>query len=326
VTGLLARIREQPPEVLEAIAHSMNVRASEPAMRAICARYMARITLPEGAHVLEVGCGNGAATKLIMQHINPGRLVGIDPSSTFVDMARETFAGEPRVSFALGDAVATGQGDACFDLVIAHTVYSHLVDPEEALTEAHRVLRPGGQLVIFDGDFATLTVALFDGDPLQAAVGGVLRNLVHAPYIMRRLPALVTSAGFSLHSVEPHGYVQTSSPDYLLTLLSRGSYAAVQAGEISQEVVDSFDREARRRVANGTFYGAMLFLSLTACKGGDSATPVARRRPRAERSTSDFCSIWQRIGRSVGERCLSGCAGKVLPAISRSSQCWCRKR
>ena len=156
-----------------------------------------------------------------------------------------------------------------FDLVIAHTVYSHLVDPREALAEARRVLRPGGQLVIFDGDFATLTVALFEGDPLQSAAGVVLRNLVHAPYIMRRLPALVTAAGFSLQSVEPHGYVQTTSPAYLLTLLSRGTDAAAQAGEIGQELVDSFDREALRRVANGSFYGAMLFLCLTARKDGD---------------------------------------------------------
>jgi arsenite methyltransferase len=266
VTGLLARIREQPREVLDDIARSMNVRASEPAMQAICARYMLRIALPEGARVLEVGCGNGAATKLIMEHVRPSQLVGIDPSSVFIDMAGEAFAGERRVSFAVGDAVATGQADACFDLVIAHTVYSHLVNPEGALTEASRVLRPGGQLVIFDGDFATLTVALSDGDPLQSAAGAVLRNLVHAPYIMRRLPALVSAAGFSVQSVEPHGYVQTTAPDYLLTLLSRGTHAAARAGEIGWELVDGFDREARRRVANGTFYGAILFLSLAARK------------------------------------------------------------
>ena len=116
----------------------------------------------------------------------------------FIDKAREALAGEPRVSFVLGDAGATGQGDSSFDLVIAHTVYSHLVDPEGALAEAHRVLRPGGQLVIFDGDFATLTVALCDGDPMQSSVGAVLRHMVHAPYLMRRLPGPAHAEGRSV--------------------------------------------------------------------------------------------------------------------------------
>jgi arsenite methyltransferase len=269
VTDLYTRIREQPREVLDTIAKSLNVRASEPAMQTICARYMGQVALPAGARVLEIGCGNGAATRLIMEHVKPARLVGIDPSSVFIDMAREIFGGEPRVSFALGDAAATGQPDASFDLVIAHTVYSHLVDPEGPLAEARRVLKPNGRLVIFDGDFATVTVALFDGDPLQSAVAAVLRHMMHAPYIMRRLPALVTAAGLRVQSVEPHGYVQTRSPDFLLTLLARGTHAAARAGEIGQGLVDGFDREARRRVANGTFYGAILFLSLIACKDGD---------------------------------------------------------
>jgi arsenite methyltransferase len=268
MTDLITRIGEQPREVLETIARSMNVRASEPAMQAICARYMAQIVLPQGARALEIGCGNGATTRLIMEYVSPAQLVGTDPSSVFIDMARATFVGEPRVSFALGDAVATGQADASFDLVIAHTVYSHLADPEGALAEAHRILRPGGQLVIFYGDFATITVALFDGDPLQSAVAAVLRHMMHAPYIMRRLPPLVTAAGFSVQSVEPHGYVQTTTPDYLLTLLSRGTNAAARAGEIGQGLVDGFAEEARRRIANGTFYGAILFLSLAARKDG----------------------------------------------------------
>src|SRR5262245_9498112 len=269
VIDLYTRIREQPREVLDTIAKSLNIRASEPAMQAICARYMAQIALPTGARVLEVGCGNGATTTLIMEHVRPAQLVGIDPSFVFINMARETFACEPRVSFAVGDATATAQADASFDLVIAHTVYSHLGDPEGALAEARRVLRPDGRLVIFDGDFATITVALFDGDPLQSAVAAVLRHMMKEPYIMRRLPALVTAAGFSVQSVEPHGYVQTTRPDFLLTLLSRGTHAAAQADEIGQSLVDGFDREARRRVASGTFYGAILFLSLTARKDAE---------------------------------------------------------
>jgi len=266
---LYIRIGEQPREVLDAIANSLNVRASEPAMQAICARYMSQVAVPAGARVLDIGCGNGATTRLIMEHMNPSQLVGIDHSCVFIDMAREMFAREPRVSFAVGDAAATAQPDAFFDVVIAHTVFSHLIDPEGALIECYRVLRRGGQLVIFDGDFATTTVALFDGDALQSAVTAVLRHLMHAPYIMRRLPALVTAAGFRVQSVEPHGYVQTTSPDFLLALLSRGANAAARAGEISQALIDGFDREARQRVAKGTFYGAILFLSLTARKEND---------------------------------------------------------
>ena len=268
MSDLYIRIREQPREVLDTIAKSLELRASEPAMQAICARYMAQIALPAEARVLEIGCGTGATTKLIMRHVGPARLVGIDPSSVFIDMAGAAFAGEPRVSFAVGDAGATEQADASFDLVIAHTVYSHLADPERALAEARRVLKPGGRLVIFDGDFATLTVALCDGDPLQSAVAAVLRHMVHAPYLMRRLPALVTAAGLKVESVEPHGYVQTTTPDFLLALLARGAHAAGRAGEIGPGLVDGLDGEARRRVANGTFYGALLFLSLAARKDG----------------------------------------------------------
>lgn len=265
MTDLLTRIAEQPQDVLDAIANSMNVRASEPAMRSICARYLGRLSAPH-ADVLEIGCGNGATTRLIMQHVRPARLVGIDMSPVFVKMANEAFAGEPGVSFTVGDAAATAQPSLFFDLVIAHTVYSHLVDPQAALAEAHRVLKPGGRLAIFDGDFASLTVALFDDDPLQSAATTALRHMVHAPHIMRQLPALIAAAGFTVESLEPHAYVQTTSPDYLLTLLSRGMSAAGRAGEVGQAMVESFDVEARRRVENGTFFGSLTFLSVIAGK------------------------------------------------------------
>ena len=97
MTDLYTRIREQPREVLDAVATSLNVRASEPAMQAICARYMSQISLPAEARILEIGSGTGATTKLIMQHIGPAQLVGIDPSPVFLDMARDTFGENPRV-------------------------------------------------------------------------------------------------------------------------------------------------------------------------------------------------------------------------------------
>ena len=265
---LHTRITEQPPEVLEAIARSMEIRANEPAMRAITARYLGQLPRHDGMRVLEVGCGNGAATTHLLEHLAPGQLVGVDPAQGFVDMARARFAERDDVVFAVGDAVATGQPDAHFDLVIAHTVFSHLPDPAAALAEALRVLRPGGRLVVFDGDYATITVALREGDPLQTAVETVLRNLVHDPYVMRRLTAQAEAAGFETEQLEGHGYLQAKSPDYLLTLLTRGLQAGAAAGELGAGLVEGFLDEARARVEAGTFYGAILFVSLVARKPG----------------------------------------------------------
>ena len=128
------------------------------------------------------------------------------------------------------------------------------------------MLRPGGQLAVFDGDYATNTVALFDGDPLQAAMTMAQRNLIHDPYIMRRLAGLARQAGFTVREIEAHGYVQTEAPDYLLSLIARGTSAAARSGECGADLAAGFEREAQERVAAGTFYGAILFVSLIAEK------------------------------------------------------------
>ena len=263
-------IADMPGDVIAAIAESLEARANEPAMQDICARYMGRLPRREGMRLLEIGCGAGAATRHLLTHLAPAELVAVDPSPGLLEVARRKLADAPQVTLREGGAEETGLPDASFDLVVAHTVYSHLADPDAALAEAFRVLKPGGCLAVFDGDYATITMALFEHDPLDTVSEIVRRNIVHAPYVMRGISARARAAGFEVRALDPYGYVQTERPDYMQSVIARGVDLAVRGGEIGPEVAEGLRAEAARRVAEGSFYGAILFLCLTAIKPEDA--------------------------------------------------------
>lgn len=93
-----------------------------------------------GARVLDVGAGSGAACKAVMAA--GGYPVALDRSLDMLSHRPDT-----RLPAALGDARRLPFADACFDLVIAAFVLSHVPDPVRVLAEAGRVVRPGGAVL-----------------------------------------------------------------------------------------------------------------------------------------------------------------------------------
>ena len=263
---IYASIAHQPREMQERILDVLRLRAEEPEMQALTTNYLSKLEIPDGARVLEMGCGSGRITRLIAELTGVGRVVGIDPSPVFLENARSFCSDLPNVSFEEGDARELSHDPACFDLVISHTTLSHVPEAEKAVAEAFRVLRPGGQLVIFDGDYATISMAIGDFDPIQVCVEAALHNYLNDRWFMRRLTPMARRAGFHDLSMDGHGYVKISEPQYLLTLVQRGAEVIANAGTIGADLSTAIQREAERRVAEQSFYGEIMFASLIARK------------------------------------------------------------
>ena len=109
---------------------------------------------PDGARVLEVGCGPGhLSVELARQHRL--EVTGLDLDPAMIARARANTdralnRGGSRPSFLVGDVAALAFPDQSFDLVVSTLSMHHWADPAAGLAEIGRVLRTGGRALIWD--------------------------------------------------------------------------------------------------------------------------------------------------------------------------------
>lgn len=259
-------IAQADMEMQTRLADVLELRAADPQQRVMLDTYLSELQLPSAAIALDVGCGTGAVSRILAEMPGVREVVGIDPSPVFIEKARELGKGSSRLSFQTADGLAVPFPDMSFDLVVFHTTLCHVPDPEQALREAYRVLRAGGWVAVFDGDYMTTTVATGAFDPLQRAVDAMVANFVQNPWLARRMGKSPRAVGFTVTSVRSHGYTQTTEAQYMLTIIDRGADVLARAGSIGAEEAASLKNEARRRVKDGEFFGHISFMSLIARK------------------------------------------------------------
>jgi SAM-dependent methyltransferase len=95
---------------------------------------------------LEVGPGSGVYLPLLSDLA--GAVVASDIEEAFLARAREIAAERPNIDVVLDDIVACGLPSESFDLVLCSEVIEHIPDPAAALASMHRILRPGGNLLL----------------------------------------------------------------------------------------------------------------------------------------------------------------------------------
>lgn len=105
-----------------------------------------RAGLAPGAQVLDVGIGTGLVAREALSLIGPtGRLVGVDPSPGMMGEVKL-----PGVELVAGRAEALPRPDASCDFLSMGYALRHIADVNAAFAEFHRVLKPGGRLVVLE--------------------------------------------------------------------------------------------------------------------------------------------------------------------------------
>lgn len=94
-----------------------------------------------GQSALDVGCGTGALTGVLVRRLGPERVAAVDPSESFVEVVRQRF---PTVDVRRATAEDLPHATDSYDVVLSQLVVHFMADPVRGIREMARVARPGG--------------------------------------------------------------------------------------------------------------------------------------------------------------------------------------
>ena len=113
-------------------------------------RIVAVADLDATQHVLDIGCGPGAAVRAAAAAV--ARAVGVDRSKSMIEIARRRSGGHDNVGFQVAAAEQLPFPNQSFDRVWTIHAFHHWEEPEAGLAESLRVLRPGGEFLIIESE------------------------------------------------------------------------------------------------------------------------------------------------------------------------------
>jgi arsenite methyltransferase len=213
-----------------------------------------------GDRVLDVGCGPGFFELELVEEVGPeGSVVGIDVSPASVAVARSRSEGHGNLAFHEADATDLPVADGQFDRALSVQVLEYVSEVDAALLELRRALRPGGRLVVWDVDWATVSMLSDDTARMARVLSAWDSHLMH-PSLPRTLTSRLRAAGFDEVRMEAHPFATNE--------LSPDTYGGFLVPFVEQFVVDerllgaadarAWGDEQRGRAERGEFYFAVL--------------------------------------------------------------------
>ncbi|MFT7464551.1 MAG: ubiquinone/menaquinone biosynthesis C-methylase UbiE, partial [Pseudohongiellaceae bacterium] len=230
--------------------------------------------------LLEVGCGVGAQTEILLRRFPEVHVTGVDSSPHNLAAAREHLErlgwAEQRYAFNPGDARSLDLGASTFDGAFLCWILEHVGDPARVLSEVQRLLRPGAPIVITEVQNATFFLDPYSPNTLaywmafndhQIEMGG-------DPFVGAKLGNLLQSAGYhdittkvrTFHLDNRRAEERREFIAFWAELLLSGCEQLLAAGKVTAEVVDGMkvELETVSRDPNAVFFYSFVQARATA--------------------------------------------------------------
>jgi ubiquinone/menaquinone biosynthesis C-methylase UbiE len=254
--------------LLQVIVTRLETRGRHPAFERMLTDYLNAMQIDTAKTVLDMGCGTGVAARAIARRRGfSGHVLGVDLSPALAQTAARLAADEglrDRVEFRAGDSRSLDLGDGVFDAVVAHTLLSHVDDPLAVVSEAARLVRPGGMIGIFDGDYASMTFGHADLAKGEAYDDAIISGVVTSPRVMRQLPRLLQAAGLQLVASFPYILAEVGKADFWVPAIESFRRLVPKSGAMTEDEANAWAESLTADSAAGVFFAASSYYGYVA--------------------------------------------------------------
>jgi ubiquinone/menaquinone biosynthesis C-methylase UbiE len=257
-------------DVIE-MAAFLEKHALTPDTQAVNQKLCSVIDPKHGERLLEVGSGSGLLCRMLAPKLQPdGRIVGLDISPEFLAEAQkyadQTGKYDPIV-FQAGQAEALPYAAASFDGAFAARLLLHASDPDAAVRELARVVKPAGRVVVMDWDFGTVSVDHPDRELTRRLLEWRSDHHGGNNWSGRQLWRRMVAAGLQNLRVHPWVSLALTTADGLTQSLWRAAQNARDAGAISPAEHDAWVTELEARLQHNTFFASITYFIVEGSTG-----------------------------------------------------------
>jgi ubiquinone/menaquinone biosynthesis C-methylase UbiE len=246
--------------LLQVIVTRLETRGKHPLFEKMLRDYLDAMQIDTAQTVLDIGCGSGVAARAIARRRDfSGHVLGIDLSPALAQKASELAADEglaKHVEFRPGDSRKLYLADGAFDAVVAHTLLSHVDEPLSVVKEAARLVRPGGMIGIFDGDYASITFGHADPAKGKAYDDAIISAVVSSSRVMRQMPRLLRVAGLQLVASFPYIVAEVGQADFWASAIESFRRLVPKSGAMTEQEANAWAEGLLSDSAAGVFFGA----------------------------------------------------------------------
>ena len=247
---------------IESITKRLEMRGKDSFFCGMLDEYLQALKPSQLERVLEVGCGTGVATRALAQHPEfSGHIDASDLSANLVAAAKQLAEDEgcaDKITFSTGDARSLASSGN-YDAVIAHTVISHVPEYREFLSSIGRAVAPNGRLVVFDGDYASITLGAEHPEDGEALSKAIITGMVANPTIMRQIPWLASAIGFEVEQSFAYLLSEIGKADFFTAAFASVPVLLPKSGVADQETAQAWVDQQMAYSQDNKFFGAINF-------------------------------------------------------------------